>query len=53
MIRRDGTTSQEYRYNLHQNFKLLRDGVYGGYRKGVTNGPAPSRKPRKKQDATS
>ena len=30
-------------------FVKLRDGVYGGFKRGVMNGPAPSRKPRNRK----
>ena len=47
MTRDNGQTSQEFRQDKSSMFKKLDNGKYGGYKKGVANGPAPRRAPRK------
>lgn len=34
--------SQSFRRTRHNEFKPLSTGQYGGYRRGVVNGPAPT-----------
>lgn len=53
MIRSDGRSSQQFRSDTNKAsgkpvFKSIGD-AYGGYAKGVRNGPAPSRPPRNKK----
>jgi hypothetical protein len=48
MGRRDShQTSQEFREDNKNMFKRLDNGKYGGYKKGVQNGPEVRRAPRK------
>jgi hypothetical protein len=46
MRRKNGQTEQEYREEHSEKYKKLENGKYGGYKKGVPNGPAPRRAPR-------
>lgn len=51
MIREDGKSSQKYREEHKDRFKKIDEGKYGGFRKGVPNGPTARSKPRARKGA--
>lgn len=48
MIRKDDLSSQQYRAKHSMTFRKIGDGIYGGYKAGIVNGP-PASTPRAKR----
>lgn len=49
MTRDNGQNSQDYRADHTDRFKKMENGKFGGYKRGVPNGPEARRAPRNRK----